>query len=149
MQACFAVVEAISYSSDSNPSLGTSTCHGCGPKKTKKKKTKKFQFYSCAGFCLSHLEPLLLGTVRCHRQPLTWGGTRSDRLANIIFLSGRREEQGKACTFGGHSTPGLWSQPALPLTGPLTLTSHLSLSCFICELGVMREPASLDCWNSK
>ena len=26
------------YSSDSTPSLGTSTCHGCGPRKTKKKK---------------------------------------------------------------------------------------------------------------
>ena len=32
-----AVVEAGSYSSDSTPSLGTSSCHGCGLKKTKKK----------------------------------------------------------------------------------------------------------------
>ena len=34
-----AVVQAGSYSFDSIPSLGTSICHGCGPKKTKKKKT--------------------------------------------------------------------------------------------------------------
>ena len=27
--------------SDSTPSLGTSICHGCGPKNTKKKKKKK------------------------------------------------------------------------------------------------------------
>ena len=32
------VVQAGSYSSDSTPGLGTSICHGCGPKKTKKKK---------------------------------------------------------------------------------------------------------------
>ena len=29
------------YSSDSIPNLGTSMCHGCGPKKTKKKKKKQ------------------------------------------------------------------------------------------------------------
>ena len=33
-----AVAWASSYSSDSTPSLGTSICHECGPKKTKKKK---------------------------------------------------------------------------------------------------------------
>ena len=32
-----AVVQASSYSSDLTPSLGTSICHGCGPKKTRKK----------------------------------------------------------------------------------------------------------------
>ena len=32
-----AVVEASSYSSHWTPSLGTSICHMCGPKKTKKK----------------------------------------------------------------------------------------------------------------
>jgi len=31
-------VKAGSYSSDSTPSLGTSICHRCGPKKTKDKK---------------------------------------------------------------------------------------------------------------
>ena len=36
-----AVVWAGSYSSDSAPSLGTSICHGCDPKKTKDKKKKK------------------------------------------------------------------------------------------------------------
>ena len=35
-----AVVEARSYSSDWTPSLGTSTCCGCGPKKSNKKKRK-------------------------------------------------------------------------------------------------------------
>ena len=29
------------YSSDSTPSLGTSMCHRCGPKKTKRQKKKK------------------------------------------------------------------------------------------------------------
>ena len=33
-----AVVRAGSYSSDSTPSLGTSICPGCGPKKQKKKR---------------------------------------------------------------------------------------------------------------
>ena len=33
-----AMVQASSYSSDSTPSLRISICHGCGPKKTKKKK---------------------------------------------------------------------------------------------------------------
>ena len=32
-----AVAQAGSYSSDLTPSLGTSICHGCGPKMTKKK----------------------------------------------------------------------------------------------------------------
>ena len=36
-----AVVWAGSYSSDSTPSLGTSICRGCSPKKTKKKKKEK------------------------------------------------------------------------------------------------------------
>ena len=31
------VAQACSYSSDSTPSLGTSVCHGCGPKKRTKK----------------------------------------------------------------------------------------------------------------
>ena len=31
-----ALVQASSNSSDSTPSLGTSICHGCGPKKTRK-----------------------------------------------------------------------------------------------------------------
>ena len=36
-----AVVQAGSYSLDSTPSLGTSICHGCGPKKTIKKKKER------------------------------------------------------------------------------------------------------------
>ena len=36
-----AVAYAGSCSSDSTPSLGTSICPGCGPKKEKKKKEKK------------------------------------------------------------------------------------------------------------
>ena len=35
-----AVAQVSSYSYDSTPSLGTSTCHGYGPKKTKKVKIK-------------------------------------------------------------------------------------------------------------
>ena len=35
---CVAVVQAGRGSSDSTPSLGTSTCHGCGPKKKKEQK---------------------------------------------------------------------------------------------------------------
>ena len=40
MAVAVAVTGAVtgSYSSDLTPSLGTSMCHGCGPKKTKKKK---------------------------------------------------------------------------------------------------------------
>ena len=36
-----AVVLASSYSSSSTPSLGTSICHRCSPKKIEKKKKKK------------------------------------------------------------------------------------------------------------
>ena len=36
-----AVTVAGSYSSDLTPNLGTSICLGCGPKKTKKQKTKE------------------------------------------------------------------------------------------------------------
>ena len=36
-----AMVWAGSYSSNSTPSLGTSICHGCSPKNTKKKKKKR------------------------------------------------------------------------------------------------------------
>lgn len=36
-----AVAQIGSYSSKSTLSLGTSTCHWCGPKKRKKKKKKK------------------------------------------------------------------------------------------------------------
>ena len=38
---CMAVVEAGSYSSDLTPSLGTSICHVCAPKKKKKYLFKK------------------------------------------------------------------------------------------------------------
>ena len=38
-----AVVLAGSCSSNLTPSLGTSMCHGCGPKKEKKKKVYKQQ----------------------------------------------------------------------------------------------------------
>ena len=39
---CFTVAVAGSYSSDLSHSLGNSLCHGCGPKKSEKK--KKLQF---------------------------------------------------------------------------------------------------------
>ena len=41
--SCIAVAvgEASKCSSDSTPSLGTSICHGCGPKKSKTKQTNK------------------------------------------------------------------------------------------------------------
>ena len=38
LRSCVAVAVASSYSSDLTPSLGTSLCHRCGPKKEKKKK---------------------------------------------------------------------------------------------------------------
>ena len=44
MWHCMAVVQTNSCSSNSTPSLGTSICHGCGPKKTKKKKVHIFNF---------------------------------------------------------------------------------------------------------
>ena len=34
------VADGVGYSSDWTPSLGTSICHGCSPKKTKNKQTK-------------------------------------------------------------------------------------------------------------
>ena len=46
-----AVVQASSYSSDMTPSLGTSKCHGCSPKKTKTPPNIKIkcQGNSCCG----------------------------------------------------------------------------------------------------
>ena len=41
-----AVAQASSYSSDSTPSLGTSICHKCGPKKKKERKTRKINNYT-------------------------------------------------------------------------------------------------------
>ena len=41
-----AVGQAGGCSSNSTPSLGTSTCRGCGPKKTEKKKKKKPLYFS-------------------------------------------------------------------------------------------------------
>ena len=38
-----AVVQAGTYSSDLTLSLGTSICHGCGPKNTKDKRKKEIQ----------------------------------------------------------------------------------------------------------
>ena len=39
-----AVAKAGNYSYDSTPNLGTSICHGCGPKKDKEKKSFVFHF---------------------------------------------------------------------------------------------------------
>ena len=36
-----AVMQAVSYSSDSSPSLGPSICRGCSPKKTKRKERRR------------------------------------------------------------------------------------------------------------
>ena len=47
-----AVAEALSYSSYWTPSLGTSICHGCGPKKQKDpspKKRKEIRNYKVLG----------------------------------------------------------------------------------------------------
>ena len=38
-----AVVQASGYSSDSTPSLGTSICHRCGPKKIKSQNKNKYK----------------------------------------------------------------------------------------------------------
>ena len=40
-QVAVALGQASGYSSNWTPSLGTSICHRCGPKKTKSQKTKK------------------------------------------------------------------------------------------------------------
>ena len=48
-QVAVATVQAGSYSSDSTPHLESSICHGCSPKKTKKKKEKT---YIDADYCL-------------------------------------------------------------------------------------------------
>ena len=47
--SCIAVAEvwASSYSSNLTPSLGTSICHKCGPKKTKDKKKKRKERKLC------------------------------------------------------------------------------------------------------
>ena len=44
-----AVVQAGSFSSNLTLSLGTSICHGCGPKKQKKKKDSKCSGSGCCG----------------------------------------------------------------------------------------------------
>ena len=47
-----AVAVAGSYSSDSTPSLGTSTCLWCSPKKTKKRKKENCCFGQCSTYSI-------------------------------------------------------------------------------------------------
>ena len=60
-----AVVQAGGYSSDSTPSLGTSICCKCGPKKIKKK--KKDNFFLCISF-LKHMEGEEVPSFRFRKQ---------------------------------------------------------------------------------
>ena len=62
-----AVAYASSYSSDSIPSLGTSICHRCRPKKKKKKKRKEKKNYYSA-WCI---KSMILGPPPCLPECLT------------------------------------------------------------------------------
>ena len=53
-QAAVAIVQAHSLSSDLTPSLGTSKCHRCSPKKTKKKKKEKIKIAKRGGGCSNY-----------------------------------------------------------------------------------------------
>ena len=57
--SCMAVVEAGSCSSDSTPSLGTSICRGCSPKKTNKKKRKGMYMYAQLGHFTAEIDRTL------------------------------------------------------------------------------------------
>ena len=60
-----AVVQASSYSSDQTPSLGTSICHRCGPKKRKKYVTC-LQCIQCVCVCIyTHIYVY----TQCNMQP--------------------------------------------------------------------------------
>ena len=66
LRSCLAVAvrQPSNCSSDSTPSLGTSVCHGCGPRNQKKKRKKK----NCSVFILLHVvvqfsQPQLFKTV--------------------------------------------------------------------------------------
>ena len=56
-----AVVQAGSCSFNSTPSLGTSICHRCGPKKMTKKKKKSESPSSHQCTCIKPHEPALVG----------------------------------------------------------------------------------------
>ena len=71
-----AVVQAGSYSSDSTPSLGTSICHGCGPKKERKEK-----FHHWKILLLKAIRP----RVRGSKKHIAWGSVIT--LSGIFFQS--------------------------------------------------------------
>ena len=82
-----AVVQASGYSSDWTPSLGTSMCHKCSPRKDKKTKKERF---TCSLFSIAallfhpHLLPLVtLGNLG------TWHGFK-DRDINFFISTGQR-----------------------------------------------------------
>ena len=58
LRSCVAVAlaQAGGYSSDQTPSLGASTCRGCGPRKKQKDKKKKKKHNNCAPVICSLLD---------------------------------------------------------------------------------------------
>ena len=80
---------------DLTPSLGTSICHGCGPKKTKKKKKEK-EIATVVCLELSfpdHADAFVFkhGFKECYQTPAPWLGS----------LQGDRSEQDKGpCPHG-------------------------------------------------
>ena len=66
MTVAVAVVQASSCNSDLTPSLGPSKCHGCGPKKTKKKKKRLVYIRGLNGGCIQNDYVIISGFPGYH-----------------------------------------------------------------------------------
>ena len=127
-----AVVQAGSCSSDQTPSLGTSICCGCGPKKTKDKKKKKsiqplvYYFSSIGGkneWVGKEDQHLLAGESEQYLLPLGGGWKHS-----LVFVP--------------VNTTGLGSQSAAPYFD----RKGWKISCLICITETMQKRGSLGIW---
>ena len=76
-----AVVQAAGYSSDSTPSLGTSICRKCSPKKTKRQKKRKNKKQNWA---YNHHHPSLF--ILCTIFPISANGTTTYLVVWVIWF---------------------------------------------------------------
>lgn len=88
---------------------------------------------------------VLVVSARFHQAVPDLGLSRIGQAGGAVcFLSGHREQQNAEKPF---HLGGFAGQPALPLTGPVTLASHSNLTVLIYEMGLMVEPTSQGGWE--
>ena len=142
--------------SDSTPSLGTSICHGCGPKKTKTNKQTK----SHKALCLHKLNRDLHSSAK-HFRGKSWGRTLRANLAGGSRARGESKGQqregrtGKGLVCVHHSTKALTDRactgaaqgfyPSCKQKGRVVSQwyHHAALLTALMELQCIKSPSSL------